>query len=182
MLCARRLRTVDKRHFRLIQSRNVAVAASFHRQSPKAVVFDLGGVITSSPFTLFRQVENEQNLRERSIQDTIKAAGTNGSFSQLERGEITVAEFPSLFAAEYQQQWDVVLTPSVVEELMCRLKQEMTTPHQEVLDAARMLSGHDIKVAILTNNFKEKDGTTWLPPELTEVFDKVSTCVRRLYL
>ena len=93
-----------------------------------------------------------------------------------------MAEFPSLFAAEYQQQWDVVLTPSVVEELMCRLRQEMTIPHQEVLDAAMMLPGHDVKVAVLTNNFKEKDGTTWLPPDLTEVFDKVSTCVRCLYL
>lgn len=150
------------------------ITASFLRQCPKAVVFDLGGVISASPFALFRQVEKEQSLKERSIQDTIKVAGTNGSFSQLERGEITVADFPSLFVKEYKQQWDVPLNPSVVDDLMCRLRQSLCSPHQEVLDAARVLSGHNIKVAVLTNNFKEKDGTTWLPPVLNEVFDKVS--------
>ena len=150
------------------------MTASLRRQCPKAVVFDLGGVISASPFAVFRQLEKEQNLKERSIQDTIKVAGTNGSFSQLERGEITVADFPSLFVKEYKQQWDVPLNPSVVDDLVCRLRQSLYNLHQEVLDAAKMLSGHNIKVAILTNNFKEKDGTTWLPPVLTEVFDTVS--------
>ena len=42
-----------------------------------------------------------------------------------------------------------------------------------MLDAAKILAGHGIKVAVLTNNYKEKNGLTWLPPGLTDTFDVV---------
>jgi len=35
-------------------------ATAILNKSPKAIVFDLGGVISSSPFTLFRKVEKNR--------------------------------------------------------------------------------------------------------------------------
>lgn len=143
------------------------------RPPVKAVVFDLGGVISACPFELFRQIERENNLKEDRFRATVKAAGTEGSHARLERGEITTAEFPKLFVEEYKQQWGISVDPAVIVELFSRLKELIAKPRQEVLDAAKMLASHGIKVAVLTNNYKEKDGLTWLPPGLTDIFDEV---------
>jgi len=147
--------------------------ASGDRPPAKAVVFDLGGVISACPFELFRQIERENNLKEDTFRATVKAAGTEGSHAQLERGEITTAEFPKLFVEEYKQQWGISVDPAVIFELISRLKELIAKPRHEVLDAAKVLASHGIKVAVLTNNYKEKDGLTWLPPGLTDIFDEV---------
>ena len=159
------------------QSRGVHGATNGSRPPAKAVVFDLGGVISACPFELFRQIERENNLKEDTFRATVKAAGTSGSHARLERGEITTGEFPELFVEEYKQHWGVTVDPSVIAMLISRLKELIAKPRQEVLDAAKTLAGHGIKVAVLTNNYKEKDGLTWLPPGLTEVFDVVCLCV-----
>ena len=132
-------------------------------------MFDLRGVIS---FELFRQIEQENNLKEDTFRATV-----NGSHVQLERGEITTGEFPELFIEECKQHWSVTVDPSVIATLISPLKESIAKPRQEVLDAAKTLAGHGIKVAVLTNNYKEKDGLTWLPPGLTEVFDMVCLCV-----
>ena len=60
-----------------------------------------------------------------------------------------------------------------IATLISRLKELIAKPQQEVLDAARILAGHGIKVALLKNNYKDKNGLTWLPPGLTSIFDVV---------
>ena len=160
-------------------TRGVYGATNSNRPPAKAVVFDLGGVISACPFELFRQIERDNNLKEDTFRATVKAAGTNGSHAQLERGEITTGEFPVLFVEEYKQQWGVTVDPLVIATLISRLKELIAKPRQEVLDAAKTLASHGIKIAVLTNNYKEKDGLTWLPPGLTEVFDVVCLCEMR---
>ena len=157
----------------LPSSRCVYGATSGSRASAKAVVFDLGGVISACPFQLFRQIERENNLQEDILRATVKKAGKDGSHAQLERGEITTGEFPELFVKEYQQHIGVTVDPSVIITLISRLKELIAKPRQEVLDTAKILAGHRIKVAVLTNNYKEKNGLTWLPPGLTDTFDVV---------
>ena len=90
---------------------------------------------------------------------------------QLERGEITTGESPELFVEEFKQHWGVTI------RLISHLKELIAKPQQEILDVAKILAGHGIKVAVFTNNYKEKDGLTWLPPELTKVFDVVCVYV-----
>ena len=152
------------------------------RPPAKAVVFDLGGVISASPFELFRQIERENDLKEDTFRATVKATGTNGSHARMERGEITTGEFPELFVEEYKQQWGITVDPTVIAKLISRLKELIAKPRQEVLDAAKMLANHGIKIAVLTNNYKEKDGLTWLPPGLTEIFDVVSVYVYHMIM
>ena len=157
----------------LLSTRRVYGTTSGSRPPAKAVVFDLGGVISACPFQLFRQIERENNLQENTLRATVKKAGKDGSHAQLERGEITTGEFPELFVKEYQQHIGVTVDPLVIATLISRLKELIAKPRQEVLDAAKILAGHGIKVAVLTNNYKEKNGLTWLPPGLTDTFDVV---------
>ena len=152
--------------------RRVYRTTSCSRSPAKAVVFDLGGVISACPFQLFRQIERENNLQEDTLRATVKTAGKDGSHAQLERGEITTGEFPELFVKEYQHT-GVTVDPSVIATLISHLKELIAKPRQEVLDAAKILAGHGIKVAVLTNNYKKKNGLTWLPPGLTDTFDVV---------
>ena len=149
------------------------VSSATSKPPVKAVVFDLGGVISGCPFELFRQIERENNLKEDTFRTTAKVTGTDGSHARMERGEITTGEFPELFVEEYKQQWGVTVNPAVIVQLISRLKDLIAKPRQEVLDAAKMLANHGIKVAVLTNNYKEKDGLTWLPPGLSDIFDEV---------
>ncbi len=65
-----------------------------------AVIFDFGGVITSSPFDAFAVYEAEKGLPANIIR-TINAADPDGNaWARFERAEIDAAKFDALFAAE----------------------------------------------------------------------------------
>jgi len=67
-------------------------------KKPKAVIFDLGGVVVPSPLPIFQQFEAKYGLKEGSLVDTIKLSGEDGAFAKLERGEISVECFSEPFA------------------------------------------------------------------------------------
>jgi hypothetical protein len=69
------------------QSSSAAAGSSGDASTrPKAVIFDLGGVVVPSPLPVFAQFEKELNLNPGSVVDTIKKTGADGSFARLERG------------------------------------------------------------------------------------------------
>lgn len=66
----------------------------------RAVFWDFGGVILSSPFEAFNRYENERGLPADIIR-TVNATNPDGNaWARLERSEISPAEFDELFAAE----------------------------------------------------------------------------------
>lgn len=66
----------------------------------KAVLWDFGGVITSSPFEAFNRFEASNNLPPDIIR-SINAANPDGNaWAQLESSTISVDEFDALFASE----------------------------------------------------------------------------------
>ena len=66
----------------------------------QAVIFDFGGVITASPFEAFNRLEAERGL-PRDLVRTINATDPDtNAWAQLERSDITRAEFDVRFAAE----------------------------------------------------------------------------------
>jgi len=66
----------------------------------EAVVFDFGGVITSSPFEAFNRWEAERGL-PRDLIRRINAADPDGNaWARFERAEIDAAAFDRLFAEE----------------------------------------------------------------------------------
>ena len=66
----------------------------------RAVIFDFGGVVTSSPFEAFNRMEAERGL-PRDFVRRVNAADPDGNaWARFERAEIDAATFDRLFAAE----------------------------------------------------------------------------------
>jgi putative hydrolase of the HAD superfamily len=66
----------------------------------KAVIFDFGGVITSSPFEAFNRLEAERGLPRDFIRSVNAAQPDSNAWARFERAEIDAAGFNRLFAAE----------------------------------------------------------------------------------
>jgi len=66
----------------------------------RAVIFDFGGVFTTSPFEAFNRYEAARGLPHNLIR-TINATNPHtNAWAKFERSEISAAEFDSLFADE----------------------------------------------------------------------------------
>ncbi|WP_375404428.1 HAD-IA family hydrolase [uncultured Sphingomonas sp.] len=66
----------------------------------RAVIFDFGGVVTTSPFEAFERMEIERGL-PRGLVRRINAADPDGNaWARFERAEIDSAAFDRLFAEE----------------------------------------------------------------------------------
>ena len=66
----------------------------------EAVLFDLGGVLLSSPFEAIERYERERGVPPGSIRKINTADPDGNAWAQLERGEIDTATFAALFEAE----------------------------------------------------------------------------------
>ena len=64
------------------------------------VIFDFGGVITSSPFEAFNRLEAERGLPRDFIRSVNAARGDDNAWARLERAEIDAAAFDDAFAGE----------------------------------------------------------------------------------
>ncbi len=65
-----------------------------------AVIFDFGGVITSSPFEAFNQLEAERDLPHDFVRRVNSSDPDTNAWAQFERAEIDAAAFDAQFAAE----------------------------------------------------------------------------------
>ncbi len=66
----------------------------------QAVIFDFGGVITTSPFEAFNRLEAERGLPRDFVRRVNTANPDRNAWARFERAEIGPAEFDALFAAE----------------------------------------------------------------------------------
>ena len=64
------------------------------------VIFDFGGVITSSPFEAFNRLEVERGLPEDFVRSVNSNNPDGNAWALFERAEINAAEFDTLFAQE----------------------------------------------------------------------------------
>lgn len=66
----------------------------------RAVIFDFGGVITSSPFEAFNRLERDRGLPRDFVRSVNAANPDSNAWARFERAEIDAAAFDSLFAEE----------------------------------------------------------------------------------
>jgi putative hydrolase of the HAD superfamily len=66
----------------------------------EAVIWDFGGVLTSSPFEAFARYETERGLPADIIRRTNAANHLENAWAKFERAEVDIAAFDQLFAAE----------------------------------------------------------------------------------
>ncbi|QJB70379.1 HAD-IA family hydrolase [Parasphingorhabdus halotolerans] len=64
------------------------------------VIFDFGGVITSSPFEAFNRLEAEKGIPHDSVRRINSANPDDNAWAKFERAEIDGAGFDEAFAAE----------------------------------------------------------------------------------
>jgi putative hydrolase of the HAD superfamily len=66
----------------------------------EAVIFDFGGVITTSPFEAFNRLEAERGLPHDLVRRVNTINPDSNAWARFERAEIDAAQFDHLFAAE----------------------------------------------------------------------------------
>src|ERR1700731_3354643 len=66
----------------------------------EAVIWDFGGVLTSSPFEAFARFETERGLPAGIIRRTNAANHLENAWAKFERAEVDIEAFDQLFAAE----------------------------------------------------------------------------------
>jgi putative hydrolase of the HAD superfamily len=66
----------------------------------EAVIWDFGGVLTTSPFEAFARFERERGLPADIIRRTNAANHLENAWAKFERAEIDIETFDRLFAAE----------------------------------------------------------------------------------
>ena len=144
------------------------------QKTPKAVIFDLGGVVVPSPQPIFDRFEEQHDLKHGSLIHTIKAAGEDGAFAKLERGELTVEGVTEPYAADYKRVMGIEISVDLVQAFMRQLADfTKLTPHAEVIRVIEKLRSKGIKVAILTNNFLFDSGQRVFPQNKLENVDVV---------
>ncbi len=112
----------------------------------KAVFWDFGGVLTTSPFDAFNRFERENHLPPNFIRMVNAANSDTNAWARLERGEIALEEFDRAFELETAAAGHAVRGMAVLELLSGDLRPEMVA-------ALRTCKQH-YRTACLTNNMQ----------------------------
>lgn len=115
----------------------------------KAVLWDFGGVILSSPFEAFNRFETERGLPADFVRTVNTHDPDANAWARLERSELTHEEFDEAFAAESTRLGHEVRGADILALLAGEVRPQMVA----ALDAVKA-AGY--KVACLTNNVTAK--------------------------
>lgn len=116
----------------------------------KAVLWDFGGVITTSPFEAFNRFEAEQGLPKDFIRSINATNPETNAWAQLESSTISVDEFDEKFAEEAADKGYTVRGRQVLELLSGDLRPEMVYALQTIKQTHR--------IGCITNNVKSGEG------------------------
>jgi putative hydrolase of the HAD superfamily len=128
----------------------------------RAVLWDFGGVILTSPFDAFAAYERELGLREGFIRAINATNHHDNAWARLERSDITVDEFIVAFEDEARQLGGELSGERVVELLSGDIRPEM-------VHAIHRLAAAGFVQACLTNNVAN-GGAGDARPEIVEIF------------
>lgn len=112
----------------------------------RAVLWDVGGVIFSSPFDAFARYERENGLPADFIRGLNATNPDTNAWSQLERSAVGFDEFCELFEAEAELAGGKLDGRAVLACLSGDVRAEM-------VEAVRRCRAGGLKTAMLTNNF-----------------------------
>ncbi len=135
-----------------------------------AVIFDFGGVITSSPFEAFAHYEQTHNLPKDIIRRTNAQNHHENAWAKFERAELDIDAFDALFAEESRALGAEVRGREVVKLLKGEIRPEM-------VEALRRIK-QSFKTGCITNNLPANamgstDGRALYVAEVMVLFDHV---------
>lgn len=111
----------------------------------KAVIFDFGGVITSSPFEAFNRMEVARGLPQNFVRQVNSNNPDNNAWAKFERAEIDTAKFDALFAEEAQALGHYLDGGSVIACLAGDIRPDMVS-------ALDQLKAGGFSLGCITNN------------------------------
>ena len=136
----------------------------------EAVIWDFGGVLTSSPFEAFARFETERGLPADIIRRTNAANHLENAWAKFERAEVDIETFDQLFAAESLALGAEVRGRDVLPLLAGDLRPEM-------VEALRRIKSR-FKTGCITNNLPANaigsaSGRTLYIAEVMALFDHI---------
>lgn len=136
----------------------------------EAVIFDFGGVLTSSPFEAFARFETERGLPIDIIRRTNAANHLENAWARFERAEVDIDAFDTLFADESRALGAEVRGRDVLPLLQGDLRPEM-------VEALKRIKAQ-FKTGCITNNLPANaigslTGRTLYVAEVMALFDHV---------
>lgn len=114
-----------------------------------AVLFDFGGVVTTSPFDNFNELEAELAIPADTIRGINATNGDTNAWAQYERSAVDADEFCSLFEAEARAVGFEIPGRRVLDCVKTEVRPFMVEALRRVHDS--------FKTAMLTNNFTAGD-------------------------
>jgi putative hydrolase of the HAD superfamily len=127
----------------------------------RAVMFDFGGVISTSPFEAFAHLEAERGLPAGFIRTVNSTNPDDNAWARLERSEIGLDAFGEQWSAEAQALGHELDGRLVLERLAGDIRPRMV--------AAIETCGTAYKTACLTNNFSSDDRA--VSPQMARVYE-----------
>lgn len=117
-----------------------------------AVIFDFGGVITSSPFEAFNRLEAERGWPRDAIRQINATDPDDNAWARFERAEIDAAAFDSAFASEAAALGLDISGSDVISCLAGDVRPRMVA----ALDA---LKSAGLTIGCITNNVRAGKGS-----------------------
>jgi putative hydrolase of the HAD superfamily len=136
----------------------------------EAVIWDFGGVLTTSPFEAFARYERERGLPDDIIRRTNASNHWDNAWAKFERAELDIEAFDQLFAAESLALGAEVRGKDVLPLLSGDLRPEM-------VEALRRIKSR-YKTGCITNNLPANaigstGGRSLYVAEVMALFDHV---------
>ncbi|SHN72746.1 HAD-IA family hydrolase [Bradyrhizobium erythrophlei] len=136
----------------------------------EAVIWDFGGVLTTSPFEAFARFETERGLPADIIRRTNAANHLENAWARFERAEVDIETFDRLFAAESRALGAEVRGKDVLPLLA-------GDPRPEMVEALRHIK-LSFKTGCITNNLPANaigsaGGRTLYIAEVMALFDHI---------
>jgi putative hydrolase of the HAD superfamily len=130
----------------------------------KAVLWDFGGVLSTSPFEAFRAYEEANGLEAGFIRKLNATNPDVNAWARFERSEVSHREFARLYEAEARAAGARIDAAAILASLSGALRPEM-------IEAVRRCRAR-LKTGLLTNNFV-RDEPAGMPADILELFDAV---------
>ena len=133
----------------------------------KAIIWDFGGVITSSPFDAFNEFEEVNGLPKNIIRTINSENPDMNAWAQFESNSITIDQFDDLFLKEAKAKGFDIKGRDIIKLLKGSIRENMVSFLRELKS--------NFKLGCITNNVKpsSEENTDNETKEAMSIFDHV---------